>query len=113
MPGHAVERLPLRLLQRRLCALLLRRLGLCLRERDDRLRADGPGGRRALDAHRRRARHARQHRRCGRGRDRDRLGALVAGHVREHPLQRLLGRLRARARALEPECFGRGQHAGA
>ena len=113
MSRHAVERLLLRLLQRRPRALLRRRLCLCLRKRDDRLGADGPGRRGALDAHRRRARHARGHRRGQRRGDGDGLGALVAGHVREHAVERLFGRRRAWARALEPDRFGGRQHAGA
>ena len=111
--GHAIERLLLRLLQRSLRAFLRRRLCLCLRKRDNRLGADGPGRRGALDAHRCRARHARGHRRGQRRGDGNRLGALVARHIREHAVERLFGRRRARARALEPDRFGGRQHAGA
>ena len=113
MSRHAVERLLLRLLQRRPRTLLLGRLCLCLRERDDRLWAEGPRRRRALDAHRRGARHARGHRRSGRRCDRDRLCALVAGHVGEHAALGFFGRGRAWTRALKADRFGGREHAGA
>ena len=121
MPGDAVERPRLRLLQRLLCPLLLSRLGLGLRNRDDGLRT-GLRRRHARDAQRRRARHARCHRRRERGRDRDGLGAFVSGDVGEHSLHGLFGRRRAgRVRALyfgqrraraKGRCSRRARHDG-
>ena len=106
MTRNAVERLGLRLLQRGLGPLLLRDLSLGLRDRDDGLRAHGLRRRRALDAERGGARHARRDGRRERRCDRDGLCAPVSGDVGEHPLEGLFGGRRAGpVRALD---FGRG-----